>query len=144
MGTNDLKQGGQRYKVQKLIQHERYNQPPFANDIGLVRISGQIQFNEKVKPIKYSHKFVKGGTHLSTTGWGRLAAGGSIPQKLQVLQVDAVSNEECIAYHGDTVHDSHLCTLSNDGEGHGVCSGDSGGPLVADGELVGLTNWAVL
>lgn len=72
VGTNNLKQGGQRYKVQKLIQHERYNQPSFANDIGLIRINGQIQFNEKVQPIKYSNKFVKGGTHLSTTGWGRI------------------------------------------------------------------------
>lgn len=73
VGTNDLTNGGQRYKVQKLIQHERYNKPPFANDIGLIQIKGQIQFNEKVKPIKYSDKYVKGGTKLTTTGWGRLS-----------------------------------------------------------------------
>lgn len=67
-----MKSGGQRYKVQKVIQHEQYNKPPFANDIGLVRINGKIEFNEKVQPIKYSNKFVKGATKLSTTGWGRI------------------------------------------------------------------------
>lgn len=39
---------------------------------------------------------------------------------LQVLNVSAVSNEVCIGYHGNTVHESHLCTLTKEGEG--VCS----------------------
>lgn len=120
VGTNDLRSGGQRYKVKKLIQHEKYNRPPFAYDIGLIRVDGRIEFNEKVQPIKYSNKFVEGGTHLQTTGWGRVSAGGPIPQMLQVLKVDAVTNEECYDYHGSTVHDSHLCTLTEEGEG--VCS----------------------
>lgn len=68
-----MKLGGQRYKVKEVIQHEQYNKPPFANDIGLVRINGKIEFNDKVQPIKYSKKFVKGGTKLSTTGWGRIS-----------------------------------------------------------------------
>lgn len=72
VGTNDLTSGGQRYKIKEMIRHEQYNQPSFANDIGLIRIDGRIEFNEKVQPIKYSDKFVEGGTHLQTTGWGRL------------------------------------------------------------------------
>lgn len=67
-----MESGGQRYKVDKVIQHEQYNKPAFANDIGLVKIKGKIEFNEKVQPIKYSNKFVEGGTKLSTTGWGRI------------------------------------------------------------------------
>lgn len=95
--SEPLKSGGQRYKVKEVIQHEQYNKPPFANDIGLVRINGKIEFNDKVQPIKYSKKFVEGGksenpllflfvniilnifnnsqsvgTKLSTTGWGRI------------------------------------------------------------------------
>lgn len=73
VGTNDLQTGGQRYKVKELITHEQYNQPEFANDIGLVRIDGRIEFNENVQPIKYSDKFVEDGTRLITTGWGRLS-----------------------------------------------------------------------
>lgn len=72
VGTNDLNSGGRRYKVKKLLKHEQYNQPAFAFDIALVGIYGPIEFNEKVQPIKYSNKFVKAGTHLQTTGWGKL------------------------------------------------------------------------
>lgn len=73
VGTNDLKSGGKLYPVSKLIAHEDYNQPHFANDVGLILIDGEIEYNEKVQPIKYSNKFVKGGTKLRVTGWGRLS-----------------------------------------------------------------------
>lgn len=72
VGTNDLKAGGTRYKVSKLIAHEEYNHPHFANDIGLILIDGTIEFNEKVQPIKYTNNFVQGGAKLRVTGWGRL------------------------------------------------------------------------
>jgi Trypsin len=73
VGTNDLKSGGKQYPVSKLIAHEDYNQPHFANDVGLILIDGEIEYNEKVQPIKYSNKFVKAGTKLRVTGWGRLS-----------------------------------------------------------------------
>lgn len=73
VGTNDLKNGGKQYPVSKLIPHEEYNKPSFANDVGLILIDGEIEFNEKVQPIKYSNKFVKAGTKLRVTGWGRLS-----------------------------------------------------------------------
>lgn len=73
VGTNDLKSGGKQYPVSKLIAHEDYNQPSFANDVGLILIDGEIEYNEKVQPIKYSNKFVKAGTKLRVTGWGRLS-----------------------------------------------------------------------
>lgn len=68
VGTNDLYSGGKRYKVKQVIPHERYNEPSFANDIGVVRIDGKIEFNEKVQPIKYSKRVVESGAHLQTTG----------------------------------------------------------------------------
>lgn len=110
-----MKNGGKLYKVSKLIAHEKYNQPHFAHDVGLILIDGEIEFSEKVKPIKYSNKFVEAGAELRVTGWGRLSAGGKIPQLLQVLDVNAISNKECASYHGLTVHDSHLCTFTQKG-----------------------------
>lgn len=72
VGTNDLKNGGRQYAVSKLIAHEEYNQPNFANDIGLILIDREIKFNKKVQPIKYSNKFIKAKAKLRVTGWGRL------------------------------------------------------------------------
>ena len=68
-----MKSGGKLYKVSKLTAHEKYNRPHFAHDIGLIEIDGEIEFNEKVQPIKYSNKFVKANKRLRVTGWGRLS-----------------------------------------------------------------------
>jgi len=141
VGTNDLKSGGVRYTPKKYIIHENYGKPNFANDIGLIQVD-KIEFNEKVQPIKYSSKFVEGGTELFATGWGRVSTSGPVPQFLQAINLTAITNEECRLAHGTIVHDSHLCTFTKTGEG--VCSGDSGGPLVSGDEVVGLANWAVL
>lgn len=73
VGTNNLKSGGKQYKVSKLIAHEKYNQPHFAFDIGLILIDGEIEFNDIVQPIKYTDKFIKANTTLRVTGWGRLS-----------------------------------------------------------------------
>lgn len=72
VGSNNWKSGGTVYKVHKLIPHENYNHTNFSNDICLIRINGKIKFNPKVQPIKYSKKFIKAGTDLLTTGWGRM------------------------------------------------------------------------
>lgn len=72
MGTNDLKNGGSRYEVEKFIRHEQYDKPEFANDIALIRVKGEIQFNDKVQPIKYSEKFINADTYLYMFGWGKL------------------------------------------------------------------------
>lgn len=72
VGTNDLKNGGSYYKVQKFIMHEGYNQPMFANDIALIRLRDELQFNEKVQPIELGSDEVPDGVDLQLTGWGRV------------------------------------------------------------------------
>lgn len=73
VGTNNLKSGGKFYQPEKFIAHEKYHHPSFSYDIGLILIDGEIEFNEKVQPIKYSTKFVEAGSKLRLTGWGRLS-----------------------------------------------------------------------
>lgn len=72
MGPNDLDSGGVRYKPTLFIPHEKYYDPIFANDIGLIKVN-KIEFNEKVQPIKFSKNYVNGDTveQLRATGWGR-------------------------------------------------------------------------
>lgn len=72
VGTNNLRSGGTTYKALKSIIHEKYNKPKrLANDIALLQVEN-IQFNDKVQPIKYSEDFVNAGANLITSGWGRL------------------------------------------------------------------------
>jgi len=142
VGSNDLRSGGTYYKVEKYITHEKYNQPSFANDIAVIRVQGSITFNDKVQPIEYSSEEVPDGAVLQLTGWGRLRAGGALPQLLQTIQLNAVQTQRCKQiYGGSNVHDSHICTFTKVGEG--ACNGDSGGPLVFNNKLIGVVNWGV-
>lgn len=143
VGTNDLKHGGTRYKVTTLYHHSRYDQPRFANDIGLIRINGTITFTTSVQPIEYSPKEVQPNSTLKlskmslrrlcslciffilfdlfrfSAGWGRLAAGGAAPNALQVIKLSSISYEQCRSIYGDDsdVDIGHICTLTKRGEG---------------------------
>lgn len=72
VGTNDVTDGGVFYTPEKLMMHEGYNQPQFANDIGLIKLTEKIEFNDRIQPIELIDKEVENGAELILTGWGRL------------------------------------------------------------------------
>lgn len=143
VGTNSLKEGGQRYKADKLFYHSRYNRPQFHNDVGLVRLAKPVTFSNLVQSIAYSEKEVPANVTVRLTGWGRTSAGGSVPTLLQTINLVTLSNEACKAKSTNpkNVDVGHVCTLTKTGEG--ACNGDSGGPLVYDGKVVGVVNFGV-
>lgn len=73
VGTNDLKNGGTYYEVDKYYAHEDYNNPDFAYDIAVIRVEGTIEFNDRVQPIEPSSEEVPDGAEVLLTGWGRLS-----------------------------------------------------------------------
>ncbi|XP_050075369.1 chymotrypsin-2 [Anopheles maculipalpis] len=143
VGTNSLKEGGERLKVDKLLYHSRYNRPQFHNDVGLVRLEQPVKFSDTVKSIEYSEKEVPVNATVRLTGWGRTSVNGPVPTLLQSLNVVTLSNEDCKKKMGNpaNVDVGHVCTLTKAGEG--ACNGDSGGPLVYEGKLVGVVNFGV-
>jgi len=144
VGSNRRSSGGTSYDVVRKITHERYNSPNYHNDIGLLQTALEIQFNENVQPIKLRQAYVPDKAFpIRLTGWGRLSAGGAIPEVLQSLLVQHIDYDECKRLHGGSndVGVGHLCTFTRSGEG--ACNGDSGGPLVHEGELVALVNWGI-
>lgn len=165
MGTNNYKEGGVIYTPEKLIAHESYNNPAYNNDIGLIKTKEKIEFNDLVQSVPISDNYVNADTVVTLTGWGRLSAGGEVPEMLHTIDLEAISYEECYFRHGgsSSVSKGHLCTYTQFGQG--ACNGnelkisfsnfrtsflkylgDSGGPLVytnEDGklELAAAVNW---
>lgn len=142
VGTNSLSTGGTRYKANKTIIHPNYDDKILANDIGLIRTRDPIEFNDRVQPIALSAKEVPEKSMLVVTGWGHLSKILRKPDKLQILFVNSISNEECQRMSRGVIHKSNLCTLNQFGEG--ICHADSGGPLVnMQDELVGIVSWGI-
>ena len=72
VGTNCLKTGGQNYTVEKYIIHEDFKPDARGNDIAVIRVKGKIDFNNRVRAIKYTKKEFPDDVEAQLTGWGRL------------------------------------------------------------------------
>lgn len=97
-----------------MIPHENFD--ILANDIALIRVKDEIEFNDLVSPIGYSKNYIESGSILSLTGWGQIDQ-STIPDQLQVLNVTSISNDECDRYFPTIIKESHLCTINKVGEG---------------------------
>lgn len=117
VGTNSLSTGGTRYRIKHFIIHENYDDKVYAYDIGLLRINGPIEFNARVQPVTLSPAEVPSGSILVVSGWGQLSKIRKKPDKLQILFVQSISNEECQQKSREYIHQTHLCTLNRFGEG---------------------------
>lgn len=73
VGTNDLKSGGQNLSIERIKVHEQYNQPQWANDIAVLKVHQEIEFNARTQPVKLAAKPIPAGTITQLTGWGRLS-----------------------------------------------------------------------
>ncbi|KAG8036034.1 hypothetical protein G9C98_004613 [Cotesia typhae] len=138
-GTNRLSEGGDRYQAKTLVPHKKYNSMVFSNDIGMIMLAEDITFNDKVQPIALpsaDDRYEEYPAKLS--GWGTTKLGGSLPDKLQEIELMVITETKCKSYHS-MVSAGHICTLTQAGEG--ACHGDSGGPLTAEGTLIGLVSF---
>lgn len=69
-GSNVLDEGGDTYKVEKLIQHNDYAARTITNDIALIKLAEEIKYGDKVKPIKLPDKDTGCNEELTLSGWG--------------------------------------------------------------------------
>ncbi|XP_024884639.1 chymotrypsin-2-like [Temnothorax curvispinosus] len=138
-GTNLLSESGDVYKPEAAIIHPDFNLLLIRNDIGLLRLKTDIEYNKLVQPISVAKtNSVLVGDPCFLTGWGRLEYLGKIPDKLQKLNLQVYSQLKCkVAFLN--VRDSHICAFSQYGQG--ACHGDSGSPLVANGIQIGLASF---
>ncbi|XP_076394333.1 transmembrane protease serine 9 [Megachile rotundata] len=141
VGTNQLNSGGVSYGVEKAVYHKDYDEYYLVNDVAVIRVDRNIAFNNLVKPISLaSGSNSYDGSACILSGWGRVQAGGNIPNNLQYINLNVLSVAQCKKTHSN-VRSSHICTFTKYGEG--ACNGDSGGPLVVNGVQVGVVSFGI-
>ncbi|KAH8365741.1 hypothetical protein KR093_003948, partial [Drosophila rubida] len=115
------------------------------DDIALIRIP-HVDFWHMVNKVElpsYNDRYNDyNGWWAVTCGWGKTYDGSGLPDWMQCVDLQVMSNGECAQTYGSgTIGDNIICLRTPDGKS--TCSGDSGGPLVShDGnKLIGVTNF---
>ncbi|CAG7722894.1 unnamed protein product [Allacma fusca] len=128
-------------KIEKIISHYKYEHSETSyfqhNDIALVRLSENIDFNDFVQPIclpftsEYGmHKYpgkLENTTGL-TAGWGKSMSSQHGSTVIRAVPLPIKSKEDCSAYYftRSEITRDQICA----GGGTIQCGGDSGGSLM--------------
>ncbi|XP_073833453.1 serine protease SP24D-like [Musca autumnalis] len=136
VGSNDRLQGGLVLRIAEITVHEDYGN--FLNDVALLRLEEPLIYSANIQPITLATAEVPAGSPVIISGFGRIKAGGDIPQKLQWNTLTAISRSECkAAINWDS--DALICLAHP--ANNGACNGDSGGPAMYNGEVVGIAGF---
>nr|DAA64584.1 TPA_exp: chymotrypsin 9 [Locusta migratoria] len=141
----------QESKVSEQIAHPDYpgGLTVSANDIAVFKLSTPFTLGTYVKaiPLAAAGSLPTAGTSAIASGWGSTPT-ATTPDILQWLDATIIDWESCrdlldeAGIEDNPVVESMICTGPVTG-GISLCSGDSGGPLVQNGELIGVTSWAI-
>ncbi|KAM3962498.1 bzArgOEtase [Aphomia sociella] len=132
--------------IEQTIAHEGYKSTDKdqENDIALLRLARNVQFNDFVKPICLpvsnelkQNSFV--GYDMEVAGWGKTETRSESDVKLKV-RVPVVSTNDCARVFsrvGRQITNKQMCAGGVSGQDS--CRGDSGGPLM--GKISQVSNW---
>lgn len=139
-GTLDLTTGS-TLSVRSIIRHPDYSSINFSNDVALLHLSSPLKPGTNAGIIPLAESAPPEGAQVRVTGWGRLSAGGPLPDHLQLAdELVVIEQKECTSQWSVSITESMLCAHSSR---QASCNGDSGGPLTHNGQLVGVVSWGV-
>ncbi|KAK3579953.1 hypothetical protein CHS0354_033471 [Potamilus streckersoni] len=136
--------------VSQIIMHERYNDGSgtFANDVAVVKLAKPVTLSPGVQPITLASGTSNfAGMRCIISGWGRTSSSQSLPNALQEVEINVLSNTDCQSrwnrVSGAIITNAHICLFDDAAPETASCNGDSGGPLVCNGVLAGVTSWGI-
>ncbi|XP_054165551.1 chymotrypsin-like elastase family member 1 [Oppia nitens] len=121
-------------EVTKVIQHPQWDTNKIVNDVALLKLARNINFNgneSHVRPVCLPDNEAVDAivdTQCWATGWGHTQWQGQVAPVLQKVLINIVKQSTCRSKYlfVTTITDAHICFGEN---GKGTCQGDSGGPL---------------
>lgn len=125
--------GSYSIEGKKTIMHPEYKTSNlifatyYRNDIALIELSKPVKFdkNGKVRPVclpKPEMSKTNFGK-VKVAGWGKTTPGGKSSSVLKEVELDAISNAECISkydYNHINIEESNICVKN---KGNGACHG---------------------
>ncbi|XP_055536280.1 transmembrane protease serine 9-like [Wyeomyia smithii] len=140
LGQNDLFESSvtmREVRVTKVTPHEQFNPHTKTNDVALLELSSNVQFNDYIQPAclptkQTTSNFIAPGTMGTVVGWGYQQPWSfMISNTLQATRLPIVDQTLCVIGEKQAVEmDGILCVGSK--KGSNACTGDSGGGIFFD------------
>ncbi|XP_030572477.1 serine protease 1-like [Drosophila novamexicana] len=155
VGATKIKEeepGQQRIHVEKhgIIVHEDWDATKIVNDISLIKLPAELDFNERVRAATLPKKDGRYSTYEDqqayASGWGLDSdKADAVSPVLRYVEMPIMKSSTCNKYWAGLITDKVICMSTKGGKS--TCSGDSGGPLVhKDGDinyLIGATSFGL-
>ncbi|KAF5287787.1 hypothetical protein FQA39_LY15723 [Lamprigera yunnana] len=139
VGTNKNNEGV-RHSVINHYWHPHFNYISLENDVGIVKLSTKISYNDRTLPIALETVEVGDNIACVVSGWGYTAFPESAtPVDLHYVDLITYPLSNCRSNSLREVFDTNICTFTRYGQG--TCYGDSGSPLVANDKQIGIVSW---
>ena len=147
-GSANLRVGGHRFKVDKVLVHEDWSRDNFRPDIALLRVKPEpgrslgTPIELHLDPLLDSNP--PGGDIMRITGWGVTENRTDGTEQLKGVEIPIVKHGNCrkTVVYGTRIDDNVFCAGRQDKD---TCRGDSGGPstMMVGGtrKLAGITSW---
>ncbi|KAL1769341.1 kallikrein-5 [Sigmodon hispidus] len=100
--------GSQMLEAHLSIQHPNYNDPPYANDLMLIKLNESVMESNTIRSIPVASQCPTPGDTCLVSGWGRLR-NGKLPRLLQCVNLSVVSEETCRMLYDPVYHLSMFC-----------------------------------
>lgn len=138
------------------LQHEEYDESNTLNDIAILKLSTLATLSPKVQvaclPVDPSTRYPSPVRACYAAGWGTLASGGSLPKRLNEVDLLIYGSNDCQFVDTSSTKNwnSQICAGDKSGN-KDTCQGDSGGPLYIQDTVnsnlrfvtVGITSYGV-
>jgi len=141
-------------RVVKVFNHPRYGASNLRNDIALLKLSHDLQFDSYTQPaclpkLANENYDYAPGSDVTVSGWGRMKLSKSVfsAKVLQAVTIPLISDTACKKpdVYGNLITSSMFCAGQLGVGGVDSCQGDSGGPAVkkVNGKwtVLGITSW---
>lgn len=143
----------QKFQVEKLVTHRKYNASSYSYDIALLKIKNKDSgcavksATTRTVCLPPAQTQLPAGYQCSVVGYGKESQyAWGYSQILKEGHVNLLSQSECRKkeYYGDMINENMLCAANPDWNTD-ACKGDSGGPLVCEVAgrvfLFGVVSW---
>ncbi|XP_031354792.1 phenoloxidase-activating factor 3-like [Photinus pyralis] len=124
----------EEFDIEEIIPHPGHSLRTGVHDIGLIRLSKNVDYSEYIRPIclpAATSLDLPDGVALAVSGWGLTEHGGKSAKIKKKISAHLLPLETCLALVQDSIKivtTNHLC-VSEDKTTF-TCQGDSGGPLM--------------